>query len=171
MEPIESLAHRVRATFSDAKVEIGEPLHSDGDWHLDIGRGDYSLVVEWRADRGFGVSTPTGNAYGPGPDEVYRDFDAIWDRVNALLVHRLKTQVHETQLPALRIECGLSQVELAARLQIQQSAVSKLEHRDDMLVSTLSSVVSALGGTLEIRALFPDGVVRVLKLSAGITGH
>ena len=34
-----------------------------------------------------------------------------------------------------------------------------MEKRTDMLISTLSSYVQALGGTLEVRASFPDGKV------------
>jgi hypothetical protein len=42
-------------------------------------------------------------------------------------------------------------------LDIQQAAVSRIESRGDMLISTLESVVAAMGGELRIAARFPDG--------------
>jgi transcriptional regulator with XRE-family HTH domain len=49
-----------------------------------------------------------------------------------------------------------TQVAIAARLNISQSAVSRLENQSDFLVSTLREYVGALGGRLELRAVFPD---------------
>ena len=51
--------------------------------------------------------------------------------------------------------------ELAHRLSIAQSNVSRLERRDDMLVSTLRQVVQALGGELKVKAVFPKGSVEI----------
>ena len=50
-------------------------------------------------------------------------------------------------------------VELAARLGIQQAAVSKVERRQDLHLDTLSAIVTALGGTLEMKVKFPGGEV------------
>jgi hypothetical protein len=36
-----------------------------------------------------------------------------------------------------------------------------MERRTDMYVSTLRSFVQAMGGELEIRAVFPEGTVRI----------
>jgi hypothetical protein len=41
-------------------------------------------------------------------------------------------------------------------MQVPQSAVSRLENQSDCLLSTLRKYVGALGGTLEVRAVFPD---------------
>ena len=49
-------------------------------------------------------------------------------------------------LAGLRDNMDLTQEEVAARLQISQSNVSRLEKRRDMLVSTLREVVEAFGG-------------------------
>lgn len=62
-------------------------------------------------------------------------------------------------LAELRGRLDVTQTELATRLEISQSNVSRLERRHDMLVSTLRQVVSALGGELRVEAVFPDGVV------------
>lgn len=61
------------------------------------------------------------------------------------------------ELGELRKARGITQAELAARMNIRQGNVSRLERREDMHVSTLRQVVEALGGELEITAHFPDG--------------
>lgn len=54
-----------------------------------------------------------------------------------------------------------TQQELARALNVDQSAVSKLGRRTDMYVSTLRRCIVAMGGQLEIRAIFPEGIVRI----------
>ena len=60
------------------------------------------------------------------------------------------------RLRDIRRAAGLTQVELAARLQIDQAAISRLERREDILVSTLRSYIEALGGKLRIDANLGD---------------
>lgn len=55
------------------------------------------------------------------------------------------------------LSSGYLDNELAKRLDVKQATVSKLEQRDEVLVSTLKRVVAALGGKLEIVARFSDG--------------
>ena len=62
-------------------------------------------------------------------------------------------------LPELRDLLQVTQDDLADRLAISQSNVSRLERREDMLISTLREWVSALGGELQVLAVFPDGAV------------
>jgi transcriptional regulator with XRE-family HTH domain len=64
-------------------------------------------------------------------------------------------------LAELRGSRGLTQEELASRLDISQSNVSRLEHRRDMLISTLREVVEAYGGRLRIIAEFPEESVEI----------
>lgn len=70
-------------------------------------------------------------------------------------------------LAELREGLDLTQEELAERLQISQSNVSRLERRDDILLSTLRQVVEAMGGELRVEAVFPDGGVRLRRLEKG----
>ena len=63
----------------------------------------------------------------------------------------------------------MTQTRLAEVLEMDQGNISKLEKRTDMYLSTLRSYVEAMGGALEIRAVFPDGDVKIdllNKLSA-----
>ena len=60
------------------------------------------------------------------------------------------------RLGELRRARHMTQEEMAERLDIRQVSVSRLESRADVRVSTLRSVVRAMGGELEIVARFPD---------------
>ena len=64
-------------------------------------------------------------------------------------------------LDALRDAKQLTQVQMAQLLKISQGAVSKVERRTDMFISTLRNYVRAIGGDLEIRAVFPEGDVLI----------
>ena len=45
---------------------------------------------------------------------------------------------------------------LAELLEMDQSEVSRVEHRSNMLLSTLRSFIRATGGELQLIATFPD---------------
>ncbi|MGC2233219.1 MAG: XRE family transcriptional regulator [Candidatus Acidiferrum sp.] len=77
---------------------------------------------------------------------------------------RAQAMLKELPLSELREAQHLTQVELAKRLNIGQDAVSKLEHRADMYLSTLSDFIRAAGGTLELTARFPSGDVHLICL-------
>jgi DNA-binding XRE family transcriptional regulator len=65
-------------------------------------------------------------------------------------------EVEAIRLKQLRERWGISQQELAKLLNVSQPAVSKLEDRSDVMLSTLRQYVESLGGNLEILATFPD---------------
>ena len=65
------------------------------------------------------------------------------------------------KLNQLREARRLTQANLATILSINQGSVSKLEKRTDMYVSTLRSFIEAMGGQLQIKAVFPEGEVRI----------
>ncbi len=67
-----------------------------------------------------------------------------------------KTMSGDIRLAELRNVLGLSQDELGQLLKRKQAAISRLERRSDMHVSTLREFVAALGGRLELIATFPD---------------
>ena len=61
----------------------------------------------------------------------------------------------ELTLRELRKALDMTQNALADELKIGQDTVSRLERRTDMLLSTLSEYVNALGGRLELNVEFP----------------
>jgi DNA-binding XRE family transcriptional regulator len=61
----------------------------------------------------------------------------------------------------LREARSLTQVNLAKVLQVNQGAVSRMEKRTDMYVSTLRSYIQAMGGQLQVKAIFPEGEVQI----------
>ena len=78
-------------------------------------------------------------------------------RSRALAVkYRAEMPLHE-----LREALEITQVHLAELLKVKQSAVSKMERRTDMYVSTLHHFIQAMGGELKITANFPYGSVEI----------
>ena len=61
----------------------------------------------------------------------------------------------EMSLRDLRKALELTQNDLSSKLHIKQEAVSRIERRSDLLLSTLSSYIEAMGGELSIVAKFP----------------
>ncbi|MGD0018107.1 MAG: XRE family transcriptional regulator [Candidatus Limnocylindrales bacterium] len=64
-------------------------------------------------------------------------------------------------LAEIRTHRGLTQVDVARVLQTSQASVSKIERREDLYLSTLRGFVEALGGKLELSAVFPEGRVAI----------
>lgn len=62
-----------------------------------------------------------------------------------------------SRLRDLRCLRNTAQLALADALDIGQTALSHLEHRDDLLLSSVIDYVTALGGRLHIAATFPNG--------------
>jgi len=74
---------------------------------------------------------------------------------------RTEAMLVEMQLQELRRARNVTQTRVAQAMCVEQAAISKLEHRDDMYVSTLREYVKALGGELKLVASFPDADIRV----------
>jgi len=72
----------------------------------------------------------------------------------------------EMPLDELREAREMTQTHLARILKVNQAAVSKLERRADMYVSTLQDFIRAMGGELKITAHFPDGVVEISQFES-----
>lgn len=79
----------------------------------------------------------------------------------ARVEERVQHALQSMPLEELREARELTQTQLAQVLQVSQGAVSKVERRADMYISTLRSYVRAIGGDLQIRAVFPEGEVLI----------
>lgn len=127
------------------------------DWWMDVGHRRGSFTVHWEPKAGFGLHPASAEAaFGELPPERYADTAMLLRRVEQLVEDGA---VGVVGLRDLREMHGLSQAELAARLGIQQAAVSKVERRQDLHLDTLSAIITALGGTLEMKVKFPGGEV------------
>ena len=71
----------------------------------------------------------------------------------------------EMPLHELRRARALTQGDMAKMLKVNQPAVSKLEQRADIYVSSLRSYIEAVGGKLKIVAEFPEGEVAITNFS------
>ena len=73
--------------------------------------------------------------------------------------------IAEMPLHELRRARELTQRDMAKMLKVNQPAVSKLEQRADVYVSSLRSYIEALGGKLKIVAEFPEGEIAITNFS------
>jgi len=62
----------------------------------------------------------------------------------------------EMSLRELRVAIGKTQTAVARKLHVGQEAVSKIEKRSDVFISTLRGYLRAMGGDLVLIAQFPD---------------
>ena len=94
-----------------------------------------------------------------------RKWGEVRKQLSAEREARVRRHVQEEllrlSLRQLRAARNLTQENLARTLNIKQSAVSRMEQRTDMYVSTLRSYLKAMGAELQVKAVFPDGEVEI----------
>ena len=88
------------------------------------------------------------------------------ERQEAIKSRTAELIAEEATLRQVREARARSQEAVARKLHINQAAVSKLERRTDMYLSTLRSYIEAMGGKLEIVARFPNQAVRITQFEA-----
>jgi hypothetical protein len=158
----------LKAAIPKSSIDIDRPDDSRGEWWLDIAHEDFRSSVAWRPERGFGVFT-SGRGYMDKPDEVYRSPDLATKRVQQLLRHWTEScRLVPLSLTDLRQLREKRQTAVAAALHINQGAVSRFEHREDMRLSSLQSYVRAMGGRLEMRVHF-DSFEAAISVSESTT--
>jgi DNA-binding XRE family transcriptional regulator len=162
---LKELQKKLVKRFPNAILDLDESPQGQGGDFLDVRLKDHCVVVEWRKDKGFGISSRSDIGYGEGVDEIYPSADEAYQRIVALFLSGSRTSSpREIRLRELRESTGLSQVELAKRMSIQQTSVSKIEQGRDLHMSTLASFVSALGGEISVTVRFPEGIERHLDV-------
>jgi transcriptional regulator with XRE-family HTH domain len=92
-----------------------------------------------------------------------KNFKELYARMDPERRARVDARVQEAlkamPLDKLREARERTQTQLAEILHVSHGAVSKVERRTDMYISTLRSYIQAIGGELQIRAVFPQGEV------------
>jgi DNA-binding transcriptional regulator YiaG len=76
-----------------------------------------------------------------------------------------KKMISEMGLAELREAMNLTQESLAEALHVNQASISKVERRSDMYISTLSKIIEAMGGELQIIANMPNGKVQIRQFA------
>jgi transcriptional regulator with XRE-family HTH domain len=106
------------------------------------------------------------------PHRNFRELEAKMSPAARARAEELADQMEkELGLDELREARDITQETLAKALNISQGAVSKMERRADMYISSLQGIVRALGGKMEIRAIFPDGSVAVINQFSDLEKH
>ena len=91
------------------------------------------------------------------PTRKFRELvDAMPVERQQKVADRVRQSLASMPLEEIRKARRMTQSKLAETLGVNQGEVSKIEHRTDVYLSTLAGYVEALGGKLEIRAVFPD---------------
>ncbi|MGA2326431.1 MAG: XRE family transcriptional regulator [Bryobacteraceae bacterium] len=76
---------------------------------------------------------------------------------------RVREELQRMALEELRSAKQLTQADMAEMLDVPQSSISRIERRADMYLSTLRNYIHAMGGVLQIQAVFPDGGAVVIN--------
>ena len=90
LNEIQKLADLLRASAPDIQLDLDCPAEPGAPCWLDVAQHGRFVAVEWRPQRGFGVSL-VNTADDPraglfeGPDEVLGDLYVTRDRILALL--------------------------------------------------------------------------------------
>ncbi len=92
--------------------------------------------------------------------------DLARSRVGSEKLKKLRTQAQaevalEVNLPELRKALGKTQLEISNAAKMAQAKVSEFERRGDHTLSVLRRYIEALGGKLEISAIFKNKRVRL----------
>jgi hypothetical protein len=82
----------------------------------------------------------------------------------ARVKQRARSQIEELTLQELRQGLDLTQVDAARAAQMTQPELSRLESRGDHRISTLRRYVEALGGRLEVAAVFGGRRVKLTEV-------
>lgn len=162
MKPIELLLKYIKTTHPQAVATMTPPLDKEGVWSIDLAYGDKQLAIEWSLATGFGISSLSNESYGERPDETFKSLENVQRRITEVVTNNERTTPPlGVLLSRLRELRGYTQEELASKLGVRQATVSGVERREDIQFSTLRRVIKALGGSLEIFAVFQDARYRL----------
>ena len=146
----------LREFIDGVKLAVDKPDDVNGIWWLEVVCGDFRTTASWAPQVGFGVFTDE-SSFGARPDELYRLPEMAAQRIAFLCEHwRQHRTLEPLWLGEVRRLTGSVQAHLATALSINQPAVSRLESRDDVKLSSLDSYVRAMGGRLEMRVHFSN---------------
>ena len=152
MNAAQHLHQVIKRKIPQAHIRLHPPKAARGVWALDIDFNEIKLAVEWSEETGFAIGTVCQDNYGERPDESFQDIALAAERIINILRSGEKTNPPVgILLLRLREQAGLTQQQLAEKLNIKQATISGAERRSDMQVSTLRKFAAALGARAEIK--------------------
>lgn len=84
--PVEEFVDTIANQLPQIDIKVDQPSRPDGHWFVDLTFDGHRIVVEWRVNYGFGVSSSIlEDCYGSGPEEIFPSIDATIARVLGLL--------------------------------------------------------------------------------------
>ena len=86
--PLQLMCASITSQIVDVTGKLDLAESASGSSFLTLKAGDYQVIVDWRQDRGFGVTAGRNGEYGEGPDETMPDLVTAQQRVIWLLQHR-----------------------------------------------------------------------------------
>jgi DNA-binding transcriptional regulator YiaG len=156
------LAAQLLERVPGVEVTVTSPSGRGTVWWIDASARGHNVVIEWSPDEGFGLSSTDGNDYNTAASETFAVADDALTRiVEVLKTGKKVTPRREMYLQRLREHREVSQEVLGDLMNVSQASVSKTERREDMLLSTLSSFIEALGGRLQLVAKFPSETIEL----------
>lgn len=102
------------------------------------------------------------------PERFYRMLEESPEANDSFTKLSEEITIRQNTLAQVRRARKLTQTVLASNLGLDQSAVSRLEHRADMLLSTLRSFIQATGGDLHLIATYPGSPPLTLRIGPEI---
>lgn len=155
-EPIAAFSQSLAVFIPNAEVKIDRPRDPSGEWWLDVACNDFRSNVAWRPNQGFGVFTRPPE-FADRPDEIYQPPALAAQRLGQLYGHRTSSaESMPLWLNEIRQLRGTAQISLAETMSKSQAAISQLERREDIRLSTLRRYLMAMGGRLEMRVVFDE---------------
>jgi len=89
----------------------------------------------------------------------FYDFDEQEKNIPEEIRQRAEAKAQEMYLrltlSQIREQLGVTQEELAEKLNIKQSSISKMEKREGISLNNLQKMIEAMGGEVEININFP----------------
>jgi DNA-binding XRE family transcriptional regulator len=114
--------------------------------------------AEIKAERLAGMSPAQRREYEQRQASLQEELDA-------------EQATYDRTLAELRRARSYTQTQLAKVLGVSQAQVSRIENQADLYLSTLASYVAALGGELELRAVFGAGQAFPIELGDLVERH
>lgn len=99
-------------------------------------------------------------------DKMKKIWDDFSDEEKTAIENRFQVQRADyLTLQEIRKHKNVTQEDIATLLGIKQENVSRMERREDIRLSTLTDYIEALGGKVQINAVFPDNNVIQINTS------